>query len=187
MSDQTITSRPAGDDEIHKRLVAAIEVPHSAYLWVPAYSIDFTPRVLPIVYGDGRALFRITTINDRPAWWMIRGCSTWGCGDDRDDAAGPDFGELTDDILTDMEEAFGNARCGYSGSSLRHPRAQRIQWCQCEDCDDEETLSSFPEVDGSGGCSWSREDWPVGFEVEPNPLSPFGNLLRAQSSEATHA
>lgn len=187
MSDQTITSRQAGDDETHKRLVAAIEVPHSAYLWVPADSIDFTPRVLPIIYGDGRALFRITTINDRPAWWMIRGCSTWGCCDDRDDAAGPDFGELTDDILTDMEDAFGNARCGYSGSSLRHSRAERIQWCQCDDCDDEETLSSFPEVDGSGGCSWSRVDWPVGFEVEPNPLSPFGNLLRPQSSEAPHA
>lgn len=165
-------------DEVHKRLVAAIEVPHNAYLWVPADAIDFTPRVLPIIYGDGRALFRITTINDRPQWWMIRGCSTWGCGYDQKDSPGPDFAQMTDDILTDMEEAFGNARCGYSGSSLRYPRAERIQWCQCEECDDEETLSVFPEVDGSGGCSWSRADWPTGFDTVPNPLSFRGNLLK---------
>ncbi|WP_292231025.1 hypothetical protein [Brevundimonas sp.] len=176
-----IEGRPAADDDIHQRLAAIIEVPHNAYLWVPADAIDFTPRVLPIIYGDGRALFRITTINDRPRWWMIRGCSTWGCGDDRDDAAGPDFGELTDDILTDMEGAFGNARCSYSGSSLRYPRDERIQWCQCEECDDEETLSAFPEVDGNGGCSWSRTDWPKDFDTVPNPLSAHGKLLSEPS------
>ena len=179
-----IKSRPAGDDDVHRRLVAAIEVQHNAYLWVLEDAIDFTPRVLPIVYGDGRALFRITTINDRPAWWMIRGCSTWGCGLDRDDAPGPDFGELTDDILTDMEGAFGDARCSYSGSSLRYPRAERIQWCQCEQCDDEETLSAFPEVDWSGGCSWSRADWPDGFETTPHPLSARGNLLTVSNLQA---
>lgn len=181
---ETITSQAAGDDEIHARLKAAVEVPCRAHLWVPADAIDFTPRVLPIIYGDGRALFRITTINDRPAWWMIRGCSTWGCGGDRDDASGPDFGELTDDILTALEEAFGSARCGYSGSSLRWLREERIQWCQCEECDDEDTLSVLPEIDGNDGCSWSRADWPTGFDTEPNPIARGGNLLRTQSSES---
>src|SRR6202012_2280696 len=71
------------DDPIQKRLVAAIGREESGYLWVPADAITFSPRVLPKVYGDGRALFALATINQRPAYWVIRGCSTWGCGSDR--------------------------------------------------------------------------------------------------------
>ena len=163
-------------DDVQARLVAAIEKPEQRYLWTPADAITFTPRVLPKVYGDGRALFMLATINQRPAYWVIRGCSTWGSGLDSEDAPGPDFAEMTDDILTDLEDHFGRGRCGYSGSSLFHPRADRIQWCQCEECDDEH-VAAWPEVDGDGGCSWSRTDWPDGFDTVPNPLSWRGNLL----------
>ncbi|MGV2099002.1 hypothetical protein [Rhizobium sp. 21-4511-3d] len=175
-----IEGRSVKDDEIHARLVEAIEKPERAHLWVPADAIEFTPHVLPLVYGDGRALFTIATINQRPAYWVIRGCSTWGCDMDGGDATGPDFGEMTDDFLTDLEEHFGSGRCGYSGESLFFPKGERH--CDCEECQDD-YVASWPEVDGCGGCSWSRCDWPDGFDVEPNPLSRWGgNLLKLPPS-----
>ncbi|QRE76512.1 hypothetical protein [Methylobacterium aquaticum] len=176
MRDAPLIRTDGADDPVHHKLKAAVEKRQSAYLWTPADTIRFTPRLLPIFYGDGRALFRITTINQRPAYWVIRACSTWGCGLDGHDASGPDFGEITDDIMTDLEDAFGRGRCGYSGSSLFHPRKERIQWCQCEECSDRH-VARWPEVDDNGGCSWSRMDWPSGFATVKNPLSWQGNLL----------
>jgi len=99
-------------------------------------------------------------------------------GLDRGAAPGPDFVEMTDDILTDLEEAFGRGRCGYSGGSLFWPRRDRIQYCQCEECSDR-FVARWPMVDDADGCSWSRMDWPPGFPTEPNPLSCRGNLLAA--------
>jgi hypothetical protein len=163
-------------DPILARLVQAIEREETAYLWTPADAIRFTPRVLPVIYGDGRALFALATINQRPAYWVIRGCSTWGCGSDHGNSTGPDFAELTDDILTDLEEAFGRGRCGYSGNSLFWPREDRLENCQCDECDDQ-YVASWPDVDDYGGCSWLRIDWPAGFVTEPNPLNWRGNLL----------
>lgn len=163
-------------DDIHERLRVAVEVQETSYLWIKGDTPPFTPRLLPVFYGDGRALFTIATINQRPRYWMIRGCSTWGCGMDREDAAGPDFAELTDDLLTALEDAFGNGRCGYSGNSLFWSREERLEDCQCEECDDE-YVAEWPVVDGDGGCSWSRTDWPEGFTTIPNPLSWQGNLL----------
>lgn len=169
-----LESRLIEGDEVHAKLIAEIEKPERAHLWVPADAIEFTPRVLPRVYGDGRALFALATINQRPAYWVIRACSTWGSGLDRGDAPGPDFAEFTDEILTDLEEAFGNGRCGYSGESLFYPKSERS--CDCEECQDD-YIAAWPEVDGYGGYSWSRIDWPAGFEVVPHPLSGMGNLL----------
>lgn len=77
-------------DRIQPQLIRAIEKRKRLYLWTPADAITFVPRVLPTVYGDGRALFTIATINQRPAYWVIRACSTWGCGLDREDSSGPD-------------------------------------------------------------------------------------------------
>lgn len=169
-------------DPIMRRLVKAIEKRERAHLWTPADAITFTPRVLPKVYGDGRALFTLATINQRPAYWVIRACSTWGCGMDREDAAGPDFAEMTDEIMADLEDAFGRGRCGYSGNSLFWPKRERVQHCQCEECEDT-WRARWPAVDDYGGCSWSRIDWPAGFDTEPNPLSWRGNLLRAEPAQ----
>jgi len=170
-------TRDGTDDAVHNRLRRAIEKRERAYLWVPEQAITFVPRVLPKIYGDGRALFAIATINQRPAYWVIRACSTWGSGFDRDDSTGPDFAEMTDDILTDLEEAFGNGRCGYSGNSLFWPKRERMRNCQCEECTDRYATARWPMVDGYGGCSWGRIDWPAGFQTVPNPLSRMGNLL----------
>lgn len=173
------------NDAVQRKLRRAIERRQSAYLWTPSDAITFVPRLLPTIYGNGRALFALSTINQRPAYWVIRACSTWGCGLDREDSDGPDFAEMTDDILTDLEDAFGDGRCGYSGNSLFWSKRERIRDCQCEECSDR-FKARWPMVDGSGGCSWSRIDWPKGFETVPNPLCPGGNLLATNLEGGTH-
>lgn len=172
----TAQTRDGSSDAIHIKLGRAVEKRQRSYLWTPADAINFVPRLLPTIYGDGRALFTIATINQRPAYWIIRACSTWGSGSDREDSSGPDFAEMTDDILTALEDAFGNGRCGYSGNSLFWPKKERLQHCKCEECADRH-VAKWPEVDGCGGCSWSRIDWPRGFKTMTNPLSRMGNLL----------
>lgn len=177
---QTVSNEPQArdgtSDSTHKRLRRAIEKRRRAYLWTPSDAITFVPRLLPTIYGDGRALFTLATINQRPAYWVIRACSTWGSGSDSEDTSGPDFAEMTDRIMTDLEEAFGRGRCGYSGNSLFWPKKERTQNCQCEECTDSH-IARWPEVDDDGGCSWSRIDWPLGFATVKNPLSWRGNLL----------
>lgn len=163
-------------DRVHARLRRAIEKRKRAYLWVPSDAITFVPRLLPTIYGDGRALFKIATINQRPACWVIRACSTWGSGLDREAASGPDFAEMVDDIMTRLEDAFGRGRCSYSGNSLFWPKKERIRDCQCEECTDRR-VARWPQVDDYGGSSWSRLDWPPGFNTVKNPLSWRGNLL----------
>lgn len=146
-------------------LAKVIEKPQRAHLWSPADAITFTPRVLPKLYGDGRALFSIATINQRPAYWVIRACSSWGSAFDSFDTSGPDFGEMTDEILADLEEAFGNGLCGYSANSLFHSKRERAKYCKCEECRDR-FVARWPMVNGDGGCSWSRMRWPTGFSTE---------------------
>lgn len=179
MDDRDPQGRPADGDAVHERLRKAIEKPQTSYLWTPADSIKFTPRLLPMIYGDGRALFTIATINQRPAYWVIRGCSSWECGLDyptEDVPDGPDFAEFTDTFMTDLEEAFGRGRCGYSGNSLFWPRKERLRDCQCEECDEKRWKAKWPMVDDYCGCSWSRMDWPDGFVTVKNPRSWLGNL-----------
>jgi hypothetical protein len=186
MDDARLAELPI-EDAVQAALVKAIERRESAYLWVPADAIAFTPRVLPKVYGDGRALFALATINQRPAYWVIRACSTWGSGDDTQDNSGPDFAEMTEQVLTDLEEAFGRGRCGYSGGNLFHPKRERVRWCQCEECSDGQFRARWPMVDDYGGCSWSRIDWPKGFDTDPNPLAQCGNLLRAKITQGSES
>ena len=103
---ETLARRDASTDDLHKRLKAAVEVETTNYLWVPADAITFVPPVLSTVYGDGRALFTISTINDRPAYWIVRGDSGWQVQDYHAPDDAPDFGDFTDDILTDLPERF---------------------------------------------------------------------------------
>ena len=182
-----LTRRPL--DDVHPRLTRAVERRQRSYLWTPKDMISFVPRVLPMIYGDGRALFRLTTINQRPAYWIIRCCSSWTSdldfGDEAPDEA-PDFGEFTDEILTDLEDAFGNGRCGYMGNSLFWPRRERMRNCQCEECSDTIT-AKWPMVDGHGGCSWSRMAWPEGFDTVTHGLAHETTILAAPTVSETMA
>lgn len=183
----TQQTRDGSADPVHAKLRRAVEKRERAYLWVPSDAITFVPRLLPTIYGDGRALFTLATINQRPAYWIIRACSTWGCGDDRENSPGPDFVEMADDILFALEDAFGDGRCGYSGNSLFFPKKERIEDCQCEDCSDGSYIARWPMVDGYGGCSWSRMDWPRGFATVAHPLTWRGNLLATECAGAKQA
>lgn len=162
-------------DETHELLRKAVERREVSYLWQPGDTPAFKPALLPTWYGDGRALFALATINQRPRYYVIRGDSGWECGLDSDDGDGPEFACLTDDIYDDLIEHFGSGRCSYSGSSLFVPKRER-QWCKCEDCQ-EMRMARWPTIDDSGGCSWSRMDWPKGFTVEKNPRSWRGNFI----------
>ena len=163
-------------DRLHARLKKKVEVRTKRYLWVPAGTISFVPRLLSTFYGDGRALFNLTTINNRPAFWTIRCDSAW------DSEGGPSFSEFTDDILTDLEEEFGNARCGYSGANLYLPKKDR--GCTCEECS-ESRRAKWPTVDGEGGCFWRQVEWPAGFRTLTDPATHGRYLLARQMEAAT--
>jgi hypothetical protein len=174
MNPEDVPVRDAEGDPIHARLVVAIEVPTEDYLWTPAHSITFIPRVLPKIYGDGRALFWLSTINQRPAHWVIRGDSSW-----EEDGLEPEevhFGDMTDILLTDLEEEFGTMRCHYSGSYLGDSLEERLENCHCEDCSDPEQAVGWPMVDDGNGCEWGRLAWPRGFDVVDSPRGRFGLL-----------
>lgn len=158
-------------DPIQTKLVKAIERKDTtSYLWVRGDTRPFIPRVLPYVFGDGRALLALTTINQRPAYWVIRIDSSW---DDEEVC------EQMDDILTELEDAFGRGRCGYSGNNLFWTKRERIANCQCEECSDGRFRARWPMVDDEGGRSWGWMEWPDGFDVEPHPMHRRANLLRA--------
>ena len=160
-------------DELHERLRQRVDRRVKSYLWVPGDTPAFRPALLPLIYGDGRALFALTTINQRPRYWVIRGGSEWTCGENDSSL---DFGDLVDDMFDDLKNAFGRGRCGYCGNSLFSPRRERMKNCQCEECSDT-FIARWPAVDDDYGCSWDRMDWPKGFPVVPNPMSRLGNFL----------
>lgn len=176
---ETLKSHQATkEDADHASLKRLIEVRIKRYLWIPADTIRFVPPLASTIYGDGRALFTLSTINNRPAYWVLRVDSGWTSGLDMDAPNhAPEFVEFTDEILTDLEEEFGDARCSWNGSPLYTPKRQRH--CKCEDCR-EQPIAKWPMVDGSGGCSWGRMDWPAGFATIPHPFNCGFNLLKTR-------
>lgn len=187
-------------DAIHGRLKSAIEVPTRAHLWIPAHEIEFVPALLPLVYGDGLALFVVGTIHQRPKWWVIRGDSAWHLeldypGQRNDDPLG--FGDLLEDggILDDMEEHFGRANCGYCGQGLSMYSGwedfNRCGGCDQDGCDAEECFQAgsheWPAVNANDGCHWGRMLWPADFPTINHPLDRRGNLLRPTESQVTIA
>jgi len=164
-------------DGIHARLKAAIEVQTTRCLWTPSDALTFVPPLSDVIYGDGRALFLVGTLNQRPRYWVIRGDSHWTSGMDygeepSDDAV--DFGDVVEDIITDLEEEFGSARCGYCGQGLSAYSPADPPDCSNENCCAKDDLTAgcgWPSIDDNGGCHWGRADWPKGFETVPHPLS----------------
>lgn len=161
--------------DITKELVR-LQRPIQRYLWTPADMITFTPAVLDQPFGDGRALFGLTTINNRPAYWLFRGCSSWKISDyDAPDGA-TEIAEFIDDVLRAIEEQFGGVSC--------YERNSRGDWI------DSETKQfvprswvEFPVLDDETGCSWWREDWPSmeGVRLERHPWARTNVLADSTS------
>jgi hypothetical protein len=151
-------------DPITAALTAA-QVETTATLWTqPA---TFTPRVLERTFGDGRALFRVTTINSRPRWWLVRGCSTWTEDNDGHDGLTPVHDEI-DEIIQAIADEFGGL-----------PNMES-ETC-CEEYVDPATGEPFdpadlvyPAIDDRTGSSWSHEDWPdlPGIDLVPHRVQP---------------
>ena len=165
--------------DTHALLKGQIEVWTRSYLWVPGDTPNFRPALCSQIYGDGRALFWLSTLNSRPLFYVIRGDSQWACGDDNEspwpEIPANDVIERIDQIFVDLEDEFGRGLCSYSGAHLYLPRESR--GCSCEECEDP-TEAEWPMVDDEGGCSWWRMRWPAGFPTVPHPWSWRGNLLR---------
>lgn len=147
-------------------LLRAAQKPETRYLWVPEDAITFTPAVLSETFGDGRALFTLTTINNRPAYWIIRGCSSWRASDCDAPAGAEEFSEHVDRIITAIEEEFGTTAYYEMNAQGRwvDEETKRFVPYACVD---------YPVIDPSMGSSWGRMDWPAlpGIETVPHPFA----------------
>ena len=144
---------------IHADLKAAVEVETHAYLWTPSDGVDFTPRVCDKIFGDGRALLRLTTINSRPRFYVIRIDSAWKVDDSGAPDGGPDIWDQLEEIYEALEEQFGRVR----------------------EIEDDE-INGWPTFDHETGASWSRMDWPdlPGVRLEPHPYAGHFTILGDQ-------
>lgn len=147
-------------------LLRAHQEPIQRYLWHPRDMITFTPTVLSHVFGDGRALFGLTTINCRPAYWLIQGDSTWDVSDSRAPDDAPQFIDFVDDIVFAIEEEYGTVRCYERNcrGDFYDPETGRFV---------PRSWTAFPTMDDENGCSWWREDWPAleGLTLVPHPFA----------------
>ena len=121
----------------HKALRNRVSVPTTAFLWTPEDAITFTPPLSNMIYGDGRGLFAFTTTYDRPAFWAVRGDSSWRTWLEDD---GTDMTDFVDTITENLRREFGDAE----------PKN-----------DDEESLKTdeadrYPAIDLRDGYSWRR-------------------------------
>lgn len=160
----------------------ALQRPITRHLWTPDDAITFTPAVLDTTFGDGRALFRITTINNRPAYWIFRGCSSWEVGGDFDAPEGaPEIADHIDDILRAIEEEFG--------TTDYYEMNERGRWI------DQETkrfvprvCTEYPAINSETGCVWSRMDWPnlEGIALERHPFAHCTILTASSPTPKDH-
>ena len=165
-------TRSSNGDPAQAKLRHWICQPTKRYLWTPADTIMFEPALLSKVYGDGRALMGLTTINNRPAFYVVRIDSSWIVGMDRDTPRGaPEFVEFHEDICLSLEEEFGR-----------------------READEEETDPlviedghPWPAFDDRDGSSWWRMEWPplLGLAFEPHPYSWQANLLGPNNGAMT--
>lgn len=161
-----VTSNAKGD-ALHEALRAIVSVPKRVCLWTESDGFTFTPELADTVFGDGLCLFTITTIHNRPRYWIIRGDSSWETGMDMDapDNA-PEFIEFTDEICFAMQDEFGDGRPDEDGA---YDAAGRYR-----DRDTGRFLRGqqlYPAFDDRDGTMWARMDWPAidGFTFQPHP------------------
>lgn len=144
-------------DPIHEELRRIVCVPTRRYLWVPADEITFVPGLLDTIYGDGRALWHLATINQRPAFYVIRGDSGW-IESNHDFSPTVHFGELTDIFYNDLEAQFGIAKL-----DSEEDDPERLA----------EGMNPWPAFDDEGGCGWGAVSWPKQFarKLEPSGIN----------------
>ncbi len=166
-----IAHRVAGpEDKVHRRLREAVSVPVRRHLWVPEDAVEFTPALSDVVYGDGRALLAITTIHDRPRYWLVRIDSSWPLWLDPGLPGGDDeeMADYCEHITENLRLEFGDGE----------PRWDEDEWEDEEDPVAREYGLPYPSIDLRDGYSWRRESWPeAGFDGVPHPYDPHIRIL----------
>lgn len=153
---------------VHAKLRLAVCKRTRRYLWTPDHMVTFVPALSRRLYGDGKALLGLTTINSRPRFYILRIDSRWAI--DMDPSA-PDIAEpLVDRIdafAFALEEEFGGGRFddGSGEPETARERDRRRKW---------------PAYDDENGCSWWRMDWPKlpGVKMVPHPFNSRYQILK---------
>lgn len=149
--------------DVQKLLKAAVEVETVGFLWGQRYT--FVPALCSKIFGDGRALLALTTINSRPRYYVVRIDSRW----EIDEASAPEGAESVrdhlDEIYDALEEDFGRAVYEDDEEVDEEPR----EW---------------PAFDDRSGTTWWRERWPrlEGVKFEPHPFAQRVNILKASGA-----
>lgn len=145
-------------------LLKASQAPVRTWLWTESQAVTFTPQVVDQILGDGRALFKISTINNRPRYWLVQGCSSWSC-DDED--APPDAPEMHD-VIDDVEDAIGSQY----GSLAHYERDERGKW-MLDGFELPEGADEYPRINPADGRFWERISWPElpGVAMVRHPFS----------------
>lgn len=89
------------------QLRSLIERPEFQWLWTPKDGKMRTPALVDKVFGDGRKLMWLTTINNRPNYWVVRVDSSWQSSNDADPANGDLFIDHVYEIVEEIEDQFG--------------------------------------------------------------------------------
>lgn len=138
------------------------------YLWTPANMVTFIPALSNRLYGDGRALMGLTTINSRPRFYILRVDSRWAISCDHDVPGDAEqFADRVDAIGFALEDEFGRGQYDgdYGDPETEKERAERRKW---------------PAYDDENGCSWFRMDWPksTGLKLQPHPFNSTYTILK---------
>lgn len=131
-------------------LKAVFEVEFIGTLWTKGDSGPMTPYVCECSFGDGLQLIKISTINQRPNYHLVRVDSGWS---ESNWSSAAHIGEHMDDILQAIEE-----ECGLAGECLDEPCLDcGHTFCKCGEsyCADKQ----FPALDDRDGCSWAKVSW----------------------------
>lgn len=146
-------------------LLKAAQSPVKRWLWTEANAVTFTPEVVDEALGDGRALFKVTTIHNRPRYWLVRGCSSWSC----DEAGAPDDAPEMCDAIDDVEDAIA----GQFGSMSHYERDENGDWVDEDGEKLEDGFDDYPTINPADGRMWERIDWPElpGVALAKHPFS----------------
>lgn len=131
----------------------AIEKEFIGTLWVKGDRGPLTPFVCATSFGDGMHLLKISTINQRPNYHVVRVCSSWreSYGSNPWSAIrGETIGDHIDDIISAIEEECGERyledvdcpTCGPSGED-----------CRCDGG------RPWPAIQADDGCMWGNIEW----------------------------
>jgi hypothetical protein len=108
---------------VMERLRKRIEHRRMGRLWGQKHF--FTPRVLGTVFGDGGKILYLSSINVRPAYWVVRIDSGWSTNNWEMDARLKLPSDWLDDVYQAIEYEFGTGEKedGSLYADARYPQA----------------------------------------------------------------